>query len=321
MSLLAQIIAGEAQAGSNADSFGVASTISNRLNSPSFANYGSTALAQATAGGQFSAYPNGLRTPTAYQQSLADALESNSLSDFGNTGNATYYNAPGYAYQNNGSNAYGSGSNVYSNVFGRQPTAGFALPQMNGSTVANAANGGDDFGGGAFGDSTGGGIATSGNTGGGAYSTSTDGTINIDQFNTPQSVDFADVPDDLFDGSNGPITSSLPNDPASAVGNVNAGSLAQSLGGGGGAPVNITDLPGLDTSVTGAGSAIQKGAGTIGTDVQQSAGGIVGTAASIFNNAQTYFSGAVVVVALVILGLVFVAFGLGMFKHNLAAAV
>lgn len=126
------------------------------------------------------------------------------------------------------------------------------------------------------------------------------------------SVDFNDIGANAFDQD-------LPSDPASAVGSVNAGTLAQSLGGG--APINITDLPGLDTSVTGAGSAIQKGAGTIGTDVQQSAGGIVGTAASIFNNAQTYFSSAVVVVALVILGLVFVAFGLGMFKHNLAAAV
>jgi hypothetical protein len=319
MSLLAQIIAGEAQHGSDADSFGVASTISNRLNSPSFSQYGSTALSQATAGGQFSAYPNGLGTPTVYQQSLADALEQNNLSAFGNTGNATYYNAPGYAYSNNGSNAYGSGSNVYSNVFGKQPTSAFQLPQMNGSTAAAAANGGD-FGGGAFdGESTSGGIAyTTGNTGGGSYTTAPDGSIDISQFNTPgQSADFGDLPDNIFDGSS-------TSDPVGAgvgpLGNVAGGSLISAIGGGGGAPINITDLPGADTAITGAGKAVQTGAGTIGTDVQQSAGGIAGTAASIFNNAQTYFSGAVAIVALVLLGLIFVAFGLGMFKHNLAAA-
>lgn len=108
---------------------------------------------------------------------------------------------------------------------------------------------------------------------------------------------------------------------ASTAAGSTAGGAVSAVAGAGGAPVNITDLPGLDQSVSGAGKAVQTGAGTIGTDVQQSAGGIAGTAASIFNNAQTYFSGAVAVIALVILGLVFVAFGLGMFKHNLAAAV
>lgn len=339
MSLLAQIIAGEAQAGSNADSFGVASTISNRLNSPSFSQYGSTALAQATAGGQFSAYPNALGTPTAYQQSLADALESNNLSAFGNTGNATYYNAPGFAYTNNGTNAYGSGSNVYSNVFRRQPNGSFSLPQMNGSTVAGGSLQDGDFidpnfdyagaqnpvtassfdsgsmlapglsGSGTVGYNA----TTAGSSGLGGGSTlfgGSDASGDSVTYANPTSSDIGDFYPDA----------PLPSDPAGAVGplsNVAGGSLISSLGG---APIDIVNLPGLDTSVSGAGKAVQTGAGTIGTDVQQSAGGIAGTAASIANAAQTYFSGAVAVIALVVLGLVFVAFGLGMFKHNILQA-
>lgn len=308
MSLLAEIIAGEAQHGSDADSFGVAATISNRLNSPAFSNYGNTALAQATAGGQFSAYPNGLGTPTAYQQSLADALESNNLSAYGNTGNATYYNAQGYAYANNGSNAYGSGSNVYSNVFGKQPNSAFQLPQMNGSTAASAANGGD-FGDGAFGPISDDGSQLGNDPLGSSV------TMNSIATGSGGTVDFNDVPDNLFDGSS---TSDPIGSPPSSI---NASTLAQSLGGGGGAPINITDLPGLDTSVSGAGSAIQKGATTAGSDVQTAAGGIAGTAATITNAISDFTRNALVVTALVILGLVFVAFGLGMFKHNLAAAV
>jgi hypothetical protein len=50
--------------------------------------------------------------------------------------------------------------------------------------------------------------------------------------------------------------------------------------------------------------------------VQAAAGGIVQTAANIFNNAQTYTSGALVIVGLLAMGLVFVAFGLSMFKNS-----
>lgn len=94
----------------------------------------------------------------------------------------------------------------------------------------------------------------------------------------------------------------------------------QAISTGTGQPVNITDLGGLDTSVTGAGKAAQAGATTAGTDIQQSASGIAGTAASALNSIEGYASGAVIVIALVLLGLVFVAFGLGMFKHNIIPA-
>jgi spore germination cell wall hydrolase CwlJ-like protein len=123
---LAQIIAGEAQSGNDADSFGVASTIYNRTQNPAFADYGSDAISQATASGQFSAYPNALGVPTAYQLQLAQAAQNGTLSQYGDTGNATYYNAPGYAYQNNGSNAYGFGLGM----FGKRAGFGEMLPSI-----------------------------------------------------------------------------------------------------------------------------------------------------------------------------------------------
>jgi hypothetical protein len=43
--------------------------------------------------------------------------------------------------------------------------------------------------------------------------------------------------------------------------------------------MRVTDLPGADTAITGAGTAVQKGATTAGTDIETSAGGIAGTAA------------------------------------------
>jgi hypothetical protein len=88
------------------------------------------------------------------------------------------------------------------------------------------------------------------------------------------------------------------------------------IGSAGGINVNLTDESGLPTSITSAGKAAQQGATTAGSDITGAAGGITGTAASIFNNAQTYASGAVIIVALVAIGLIFVAFGLSMFRHG-----
>jgi Cell Wall Hydrolase len=88
------------------------------------------------------------------------------------------------------------------------------------------------------------------------------------------------------------------------------------IGSAGGINVNLTDESGLPSSITSAGKAAQTGATQAGSDVQTAAGGIAGTVASIFNNAQSYASGAIIIVALVAIGLIFVAFGLGMFKHD-----
>lgn len=144
MSLLAQIIAGEAQRGNNGDSYGVAATIYNRTIGASGyrgPGYGLSPLAAATAPGQFEAYgANKLGTPTPYQQQLADSLENGTFASQGNPGNATYYNAPGFAYAPNGSNTYGSGSNVFSDGFQQQPSSNFQLPQA--SDPSAAASGG-----------------------------------------------------------------------------------------------------------------------------------------------------------------------------------
>jgi Phage tail lysozyme len=91
---------------------------------------------------------------------------------------------------------------------------------------------------------------------------------------------------------------------------------ATGIAGAGGTPVNITDLSGLDSSVSGAGKAVQSGAGTIGGDVTSAAGGITGTVASAISSLEQYTSSTFVVVALSVMGIIFVAFGLGLFGKN-----
>ena len=143
LSILSGIIAGEGQGGNQADQFGVAATIQNRLDQGGFPGVSGGAYGIAIAPGQFSAFPNRLGTPTPYTDALAGALLNGDLSDFGSTGNATYYNATGYAYPNLGSNSFGSGSNAYSDQFngpggqpiGTPPTSNFQLPQWNGATA------------------------------------------------------------------------------------------------------------------------------------------------------------------------------------------
>lgn len=300
MSLLAQIIAGEAQGGNNADSFGVASTIFNRSNL-NFNGYGSTPLAQATAASQFSAYPNALGTPTAYQQQLADAAENGTLSQYGNTGNALFYNGPGgssyNAYNSVPGSSYGQGSNAYSNVYGQPANSSFVLPTLGGSAV------------------TGNSVTMSPDQSDALFASAANQGIGSDTPNLTDS-DFAGLTDaDVMGG--------LPNNAASAVGSVNASSLASSLGGAagaGGIAVNLTDESQLPSSVSGAGTAAKAGLTTAGSDVQTAAGGLAGTAASIINSAEAYTSKAIVVIALVLMGAIFVALGLGLFgKRELAA--
>lgn len=91
-------------------------------------------------------------------------------------------------------------------------------------------------------------------------------------------------------------------------------SSTQNLGAGGGQPVNITDLPGLDTTVKGAGSAIQSGA-------QNAATGLTGTLASAVNSLEDYTNSAFVIFALVVVGAILLAYGLGLFKHGLAIPI
>jgi Lysozyme like domain len=136
------------------------------------------------------------------------------------------------------------------------------------------------------------------------------------------SIDWGDLSDNTFDADT-PAASSVANvlSPSAMTGISSAGAVGTqgSVGsiGAGGINVNLTDESGLPSSVSGAGTAVQKGATTAGSDIQTAAGGIAGTAASAVNNLQTYASGAVVTIGLIVFGLVFVAFGLSMFKGRL----
>jgi hypothetical protein len=118
------------------------------------------------------------------------------------------------------------------------------------------------------------------------------------------SADFDDLPDNIFDGSTDPISTVAGGATTAATGAAGAGGLA----------VTVTDLPGLDSSVTGAGKAVQTGAGTIGSSVTGAAGTVTGTVASAINSLETYTSSTFVAVAIAIMGIIFVAFGLGFFK-------
>lgn len=224
MSLLAQIIAGEAQAGNNGDSYGVAATIYNRSQSSAFAHFGgSSPLAQATAPGQFEAYgANKLGTPTPYQQSLADSLQNGTFLSMGNPGNATYYNAPNYNpnYAAGVGNNYGLGSNQYSNQFNATPGSSFVLPQAYGPN--NPTTSGPS-------DHPGVDVGASGGTG--------DVTLNPNTPSTPMDAGMASNTPGYM-GSGNPITPS-----AGAGSGASAPTAPQSKATdtGGGAPINITD--------------------------------------------------------------------------------
>jgi hypothetical protein len=110
--------------------------------------------------------------------------------------------------------------------------------------------------------------------------------------------------------ANDPITEAGIASIAPAVANVAGGSLVAAAGG---APVTITNLPGADTAITSAGNSVKTGATTVGSDVTSSAGTIANTAASAISSLETYTSTTFVAVAIAIMGIIFVAFGLGLF--------
>jgi Phage tail lysozyme len=165
----------------------------------------------------------------------------------------------------------------------------------------------------------------SGNPGGAASTTATQSGItnNSDIFDDPDNnlgnaagtPDFEDLPDDTFDGA-GATGSTLAASGTSAASGATAatgstGSTAAT--GAGGTPVNITDLPAADTAIKGAGSNVQSGLGNVSTGVTGAANAVAGTAASTINSLESYTSNAFVVVALAVMGIIFIAFGLGLF--------
>jgi hypothetical protein len=276
---LAGVIQGEAGSDPN-EQFAVASTISNRL-SGLFGNFGGS-LSSVVSPTAFNGFSN---TPNANATALASAIvNGNNLSSFGNPGNVTFFSA--------------------SNFSTNPSAANFVNPSM--QAVAGAGN-----------------IVS---PGGNSFSAGTTAGPNLGATVLPQlggsgasgmasGGDFVSVnpSDSNFDDITGIPVAGV-NAPAAAV--TTPASTATGVAGAGGTPVNITDLSGLDSSVSGAGKAVQSGAGTIGGDVTSAAGGITGTIASAISSLEQYTSSTFVVVALVVMGIIFVAFGLGLFGKN-----
>lgn len=132
-SVLAGIIQGEAR--DPADQYGVASVIYNRT-AAGFPGSQNGAIGVATAPRQFSAYPNGLQSPTPYATQLAQNLVNGQPPGDAPTGNALYYNGPGGAQYNvyGGTGSYGQGTNAYSDRFNQPPSQDFQLPGGSGSS-------------------------------------------------------------------------------------------------------------------------------------------------------------------------------------------
>jgi len=161
---IAQII--QAEAATPEGQFAVASTIFNRSRSPLFGS--SNPLDIANAPGQFAGHLGGSNPgfvpahPSAFAQQLADAVQNGNLSDYGDPGNALYFqsNQGQPSTVVGGRSAY-IGGNYFTDQFG-QPSANFQAPSF-GSTPSNSnmfdgnsglMNGSDAFGSGGAGASS-----------------------------------------------------------------------------------------------------------------------------------------------------------------------
>lgn len=135
--------------------------------------------------------------------------------------------------------------------------------------------------------------------------------------NGTPAVNFNDLSPNTFDGASGSY--SLGTGGTNQPGYVGSGTdgLGGAVGGTGGQPIDITDLPATTKALTGAGQDVKTGLTTTGSDIQQSAGGIVGTFTSAVNALEDWTSSAFVIIALVVMGLIFVGAGLKMFGSRL----
>jgi hypothetical protein len=338
---LAGILQGESSTADGQQA--VASVMANRLSTGGFltnSNYGGI-LGIALGQNQFQGQ---VTNPNSQSISIAQQALSGTLPD--NTNGALFYGAPanGNASWLNNLLSSGTGLKIGGNTFSDQQgpasaayQAGIAGGSTGGSTLTDAdivdpnfdypgeegpstvgASAGDQFS--LFSTPSTPTGATSGFNSLSAGSSGLGGGSSLfgDAGGTGDSVTVASggsVPtptdaeiDDAFGGSNPAVSSG-------------AGSAAGAAAGAGGIAVNLTDESGLPSSITSAGNAAKAGATQAGSDITGASSGITGTSASIFNNFQTYASGALIVVALVLAGLIFVAFGLGMFKHDLVAKI
>lgn len=141
---VAQTIQGEAGSDPNAQ-FAVASTIYNRLNSGNFNAYGASGGAYGIVNAP-QQYVGFSATPNASAQMFADAIDNGTLSQYGNTGNATFFQQTGSATTlGSNPNAVNIGGNNFSDQWG-SPSANFVAPSYTGmgasSGVIDNASGG-----------------------------------------------------------------------------------------------------------------------------------------------------------------------------------
>jgi Cell Wall Hydrolase len=296
---LANII--QAEASTPEGQFAVASTILNRANSGLFGS--SDPLTIANQPGQFAGNlisPSGPgnvpSVASPFAQQLATATQNGDLSAFGNTGNSLFFQSnQGQPSTVVGGASVNIGGNFFSDRSG-QPSANFVAPQFGGTGASNV----DGTG---FSDITGQFPEDDGESVGSDPLGSV--AINQDATGAAGTANFGDIPDNLFDDSQAPTAV------ASTAGTASSGVGAAA--GAGGIAVNLTDESQLPSSISGAGKAVQQGAGTIGSSVTGAASSAEGTLASAISSLENYTSSAFVVVALVVMGVVFVAFGLGLF--------
>lgn len=134
---LAQVI--QAEAATPEGQFAVASTIFNRTNAGTFG--GSDPLSVANAPGQFAGHlvsPSGPgavpTTVSPFAQQMADALQGGTLSNYGNTGNALFFQSnQGQPSTVVGGASVNIGGNFFSDRSG-QPSTNFQAPVFGGTT-------------------------------------------------------------------------------------------------------------------------------------------------------------------------------------------
>lgn len=344
---LASVIQGESS--TSEGQFGVASVIYNRLQAGAAGGV-SDSLSGVVTPGNFNGYNS---NPSSYAQQLANDIWNGNAPSGGSTGNALYFAAPStsnaaWANPNtaSGQGLFANGTNLGGNYYSDQmgpPSVNFQAPSFGGASSSvyggvDPITGESGFASDASSDVVGGantngifnnldnnifdGGTSPGGIGSDAVAGGTAGAPDA------SSVDWSDVPDNAFDGStaaSGVAGGTSPISPSGMTGISSSGAVGTqgsvgTIGAGGGIAVDLTDESGLPSSVSGAGTAAKSGLTTAGSDVQSAAGGIVGTLASTINSAETYTSRAFVMIALVVMGAIFVAFGLGLFgKRQLAA--
>jgi hypothetical protein len=320
---IAAIIQGEAR--SPADQFGVAASMQNRLDQGMMGSDGG-AFGVATAPAQYSAYPNAMQTPTPYATNLATALVNGNLSDYGNTGNATYYNAWGYNqnYASGTGNDYGYKTNQYSDRFNDAPSNNFVLPQANGVTDASVAAYSPPYANDASAiDPT---QAQAGAANGTFANTPLTG-LGVGGGNPYSGTDASGLPNFGATGPNNNGPNPFSNTDASGTPTLGAPSQGNSSGTGQGviagtdsatgAPIYLTDPNAVASK---AGASVQSGLETASKSWTQGVKDLIAEATGLTQYAGNFFSDTLPRIGFAVLALILIAFGLWfMGKERVAA--